>query len=384
VKKINIIANKSYISNLLLAPVRYNLKKFKSENITININYVISEKNLSSDVLIIFSKPIIELVQEKEEVFQETGPIIQFLKKARSFAGKLIWFDSTDGAGMPHFEVMPYIDLYFKGLMYKDKTIYKKELYGGRLFTDYYHRNNSIIDENEIRPFHPLEDKYLHKLKLSWTLGLGDIYNLANIMRRKITSKFVDYLPANYNFKFVSPSTKRSIDVFLKFSATVERNTVSYHRKIVLDRIKKIGHENVKLNIYTGANGRSYIDLLKGDFFSFKKYHRVMSNSKLIIGPFSYGDINGRDYESIINGTLLLKPDISYIDVYPNLLINEETYLPFDWDLKNLNLDMINKIIIEDTRRIELVKNAQKRYKSYFSKQGLDQFCHRFIQLCDN
>ena len=159
---------------------------------------------------------------------------------------------------------------------------------------------------------------------------------------------------------------------------------MSYHRKIVLDRIKKIGHENVKLNIYTGANGRSYIDLLKGDFFSFKKYHRVMSNSKLIIGPFSYGDINGRDYESIINGTLLLKPDISYIDVYPNLLINEETYLPFDWDLKNLNLDMINKIIIEDTRRIELVKNAQKRYKSYFSKQGLDQFCHRFIQLCDN
>ena len=383
-KKINIIANKSYISNLLLAPVRYNLQKFKSENILININYGISEFFLSSDVLIIFSKPIIELVQEKEEVFQETGPIIQFLKKARSFTGKLIWFDSTDGAGMPHFEVMPYIDLYFKGLMYKDKSIYKKGLYGGRLFTDYYHRNNSIIDENEIKPFYPLEDKYLHKLKLSWTLGLGDIYNLANIMRRKITSKFVDYLPTNYDFKFVSPSTKRSIDVFLKFSALVERNTVSYHRKIVLDRIKKIGHENLNLNIYSGANGRSYFDLFKGDFFSFKKYHRVMSNSKIIIGPFSYGDINGRDYESIINGTLLLKPDISYIDVYPNLLINEETYLPFDWDLKNLNLDMINKIIIEDTRRIELVKNAQKRYKSYFSKQGLDQFCHRFIQLCKN
>ena len=382
-KQINIIASKSYISNLLLAPVRYNLKKFKSENIIININYGISEENLSSDILIILSKPIIKLVGEKQEIFQDTGPIVQFLKKARKFAGKLIWFDSTDGAGMPHFEVMPYIDLYFKGLMYRDKTLYKKELYGGRLFTDYYHKNYKIIDKNEIKPFQPLEDKYVNKLKLSWTLGLGDIYNLANIMRRKVTSKFVDYLPTNYNFKFVPPSTKRSIDVFLKFSATVERNTVSYHRQIVLDRIKKIGEEDSKLKIYTGANGRSYFDLLKGDFFSFKKYHHVMSNSKLIIGPFSYGDINGRDYESIINGTLLLKPDVSYVDAYPNLLINEETYLPFKWNLKNLNLDMINEIITNDTGRIELVQNAQKKYKSYFSKQGLDQFCDRFIQLCD-
>ena len=108
-----------------------------------------------------------------------------------------------------------------------------------------------------------------------------------------------------------------------------------------------------------------------------------MKNSKLIIGPFSYGDINGRDYESIINGTLLVKPDVSYVEAWPNLLIKEETYLPFKWNLKGLNLEMINNIISNDAKRIEIVKNAQKRYKSHFSDQGMDLFCDRFIQICN-
>ena len=60
---------------------------------------------------------------------------------------KIIWFDISDSTSVTHFEVMPFIDLYLKKQIFKDKKNYQRKLYGGRIFTDYFHKKYSINDE---------------------------------------------------------------------------------------------------------------------------------------------------------------------------------------------------------------------------------------------
>ena len=73
-----------------------------------------------------------------------------------------------------------------------------------------------------------------------------------------------------------------------------------------------------------------------------------MQNSIASVGPFGLGEITLRDYEVIISGSTLLKPDISFLETWPNLFIENETYVPIKWDLSNL-LDTV-KLLNENPK----------------------------------
>ena len=74
---------------------------------------------------------------------------INFLKEINLKNNNLIWFDMRDSAGTTQFEVLPYVRKYVKRQLYKDQNFYKKHLYGGRYYTDFYNKNFGIIDEEE-------------------------------------------------------------------------------------------------------------------------------------------------------------------------------------------------------------------------------------------
>ena len=109
----------------------------------------------------------------------------------------------------------------------------------------------------------------------------------------------------------------------------------------------------------------------------------MVIEKKVAIIPARDGDINGRDYESIINGSLILKPDISYLETWPNLFIKDETYIPFQWDLEDLNAKRLVDILKNNERRITIVNNAQSLYKSHISDSGMRNFCNRFISIIE-
>ena len=71
---------------------------------------------------------------------------------------------------------MPYVDIYLKKQILVNKSLYNSNFYGGRIFTDFYHKRFKIIDKNFYKNF-PLKKKYEHKLKLSWNIGLGNVHN---------------------------------------------------------------------------------------------------------------------------------------------------------------------------------------------------------------
>ena len=41
-----------------------------------------------------------------------------------------------------------------------------------------------------------------------------------------------------------------------------------------------------------------------------------MSSAKFGLSPFGWGEIGARDFEIFINGSLLIKPDMSHLETY--------------------------------------------------------------------
>jgi len=70
--------------------------------------------------------------------------------------------------------------------------------------------------------------------------------------------------------------------------------------------------------------------LLKGDYLT------EMSKSLLCFSPFGYGEICWRDFEAIAFGAVLVKPDVSHLDVEPDFFKPWVTYVPVAWDFSDL------------------------------------------------
>ncbi|MBA7571745.1 hypothetical protein ES708_13513 [subsurface metagenome] len=71
---------------------------------------------------------------------------IELLKKLRDKYQTIFFFNGNAGGGIIRPEVLPYVDMFFNKSLFKDKTLYKKTLYGDELFTEHYHVNHGIND----------------------------------------------------------------------------------------------------------------------------------------------------------------------------------------------------------------------------------------------
>ena len=60
-----------------------------------------------------------------------------------------------------------------------------------------------------------------------------------------------------------------------------------------------------------------------------------MKNSKVSVGSYGWGEVCYREFEAITCGTAIMCPDMSLIETWPNIYIDNETYLSYDLDFKN-------------------------------------------------
>ena len=94
-----------------------------------------------------------------------------------------------------------------------------------------------------------------------------------------------------------------------------------------------------------------------------KKYYLEIENAKIGISPFGCGEITLRDFEIVIGGAALLKPDMSHVETWPELYVADETYVGHSWDF----LDFSSKIeyLLEKDRFFEISENARNLYRKY-------------------
>tara|TARA_R110002096_G_scaffold94635_6_gene212909 strand:- start:6304 stop:7377 length:1074 start_codon:yes stop_codon:yes gene_type:complete len=289
----------------------------------------------------------------------EQEKIIDEIERLKYHKNKLFYFDLSDSTALLHPEILSQVDSYFKMQKLKNTAQYKDLHYGNRIFTDYVYREYNINDSNPSYSVPVKHDNELKKIKVSWNSGY---YN--HTLLGKYLNELYFHVPIKpllkFPCKFHKPILNRMIDISCRINTNYERATVAWFRKEAKSRL----------------NNRIRIDRV-----SARDYYREMAGSKLCISPYAWGEINYKDYEAFISGCILLKPDMSHLETWPNYYINNKTYIPYKWDSSDL-VEKTDNVLSGYEEFIEIANYSQLLYRnSLIGRDAENNFVDRLKKI---
>jgi hypothetical protein len=351
--KINILSNYDFISYYFFYPLLANKYRLKQMNISVDFYDRLKDSIYACDILMLDSKYFRPLWKNRENT-------LSLIQKIRENARRIIWLDTTDSTGATHFQVMPYIDKYWKKQLLRDVTLYEKEFFGARIYTDYYKKHFALENENGFYA-EPIKKEYIGKLSFSWNLGAGPITtneHISNLMRL-IPWSVKKILNFRYHFTAYPPDNERDNTVCFRGSRKYGNSVLSFQR---LKTIRALERYDIK----TKPLGK-------------KEYIKEIRNSKIGVSPFGGGEVCFRDFEIVLCGALLFKPSMEHLITYPDIYRENETYISFKWDFSDFT-EKIDNLCSNPSFTTEISFNAQKKYGQFFTEEGQDEFCRRFSE----
>ena len=350
--QINILtAKRSEESLIFLTPLFVNKSLLRDAGLEVRICYEESDRLYDAECVFIESRVFRRWGREHQD-----EKAYALFERLRRRVDRVYWLDTTDGTGTTQFQLLPQLDGYFKAQLLRDKAQYTRRHYGGRIYTDYYRSQHGVIDSDESRFPIPADASELAKVQLAWNDGLGDFGRWGRYVRR-----LREYLPVPlfYSASFAEPG-ERSLDVSSRFGTNYRRETVAFHREMVARTVNRIGIPNERV-------ARS-------------QYLRELRDAKVAVSPFGWGEPSYKDYEIIISGAMLLKPDMSHMTTWPDLYVSGETYLGFRWDCTDFSRAVDEALSGDNWRRIS--RQAQSVYRTcLYEREGREQFCRRFQEM---
>ncbi len=269
-----------------------------------------------------------------------------YLDRLRGRYDKIVYFDDFADPRDIVSDLIGLVDVYYKKQLLADRGLYRKGAYGTRLFTDYYHERYGVEDDDGAIAA-PLSAADVAKLRLSWNLGLGSYPK--NRIRKGISVRLGSRgIVRPLKWVFADPASYRSgkktiFKATARFRAGFDRKTIVFHRELFLKAVE----------------GRP--DLFLTGHLSLEEYNREMRDSVAALSPFGWGEICFRDFEAIINRTVLLKPSMDHIETWPNVYKPGKTYISLDWDAKD-TVEATEAILHDEVRRREITDNAWDVY----------------------
>ena len=352
--KINVLYGNEIDKNIYFNhwSILLEFKKFFYESGIIFNFYNLITKNITDCDFLFLSSKFFSI--ENNLISNKSIEIIYNLKKKNK---NIIWFDLRDSAGTTQFEIIDLVKAYVKKQFYKNKDLYKKKMYGGRDYTDFYFNKFNIKDNTDYN-YSLIDNKNLQKLKLGWNLGTYRFdYYQTNFINKKI-KKIYNYLGLpNTNFKYENFKFNKNFRVIALHNLSFDRNTISFQRKLVNEILSNV---NNKKDIFGKKISRS-------------SYNKIFKNSSIAISCFGWGEICYRDWESSIASLPIIKPDMSNIETWPNLYVPDYSYIPTSWDFKNLN-HVIEDLENDTEKQRYLTFNAQNIHKKIRSEEGINNF----------
>jgi len=171
------------------------------------------------------------------------------------------------------------------------------------------------------------------------------------------------------NYRNLQPiSTNKNIDMCAIFNAEHSynedhkvRNDLHYthHRKGLWDKLEPL---KSKYNMLT-------------EKMPFQEYIQNLWNSKISLSPFGMGEFCFRDLESMMVGTMILKPSHKKVDTLPNVMIDDETFIACKYDWSDLeekidyilsNFNELNQKINHNIRNLFLEKFTNENLCLYY------------------
>ncbi|MFA6290428.1 MAG: glycosyltransferase [Victivallales bacterium] len=353
--KINVLTNNSCPnSKAFNCPLLVSKPYFEEKGYNLNFHWKMSEKIFNCDIVFVNSNVFRSFWSSKKT------DIFSFLEKAKAENLKIYWFDTTDSTWCTQFEVMPYVDLFLKSQVFKDRRQYLKRFRTGRMFTDYFDDLYKTGEKDESFPLASEND--LGKIRVSWNTCFENYsesrFGLAARIRQKTRPWTSSLICEGLSIRFTPPNIQRNVVVSCRLGLSHSRPSVVAHRKAVIEAMRGMNVPTSKISL--------------------QEYFSELRNSQVGIGPFGVGEITLRDFEIIICGAALVKPDMSHMETWPDLFQSDRTFMEHKWDLSDME-GKIKMLQENPYQRIHLAINAQNAYKDAISPEGLANFADRLI-----
>ena len=224
-----------------------------------------------------------------------------------------------------------YVDVYIKKHVFRDRTSYGKETNGDTNLSDYYGKLYAL----SLTPTtFKVSAEFLDKLLV------GPSFLTSNVM-----------LPAFAN-AFKSNKVVRHIDVHARLGGQGD-GWYGRMRTHAIQAISSIPSVNV-----VTETGKSH-----------SEYLRELHSSKLCFSPFGFGEVCWRDYEAVMCGALLIKPEMGHVETNPNIFVPYETYVPVKWDFSDLE-EKVVRYLRDDQERSRITENAYRLLSEYVVSNG--------------
>ncbi|AEF83237.1 glycosyltransferase [Leadbettera azotonutricia] len=288
---------------------------------------------------------------------------LSLIKKLRDKYKTIVFLNGQPEAGTNRLDLLPYVDRLFYKSVFSDPGNYTKDLYAKNLFADYYHKKFNISDkdtEYRYKPVVSIGD--IKRIELSWNIGVGN-YPRKNWPQRAGVVLARSGFPGLRQF-FKTKLKKRPSD----FSDPAR--PIAVHARIDPVSCESIAYQR-RLYIEKSATNKLFLTGIVPQ----NQYYQELKKSKMTLSPFGWGEVCFRDFEAIISGSLLLKPDMSHLKTWPDVYIPYETYIPTNWDGTDL-IEKAEAYLSNDQERKRIAENAWEQYRSQLA--GLDD---RFISI---
>ena len=263
---------------------------------------------------------------------------------ARAAGARALVFDGDDDQSVLWPGVIEASDAYIKKHRFSDLNAYRTTMVGKSNLTDYVHRTYGVsFDDNIIPSSGGLSSAQIDKIVLGWNIALDDkIHDLAqDIPEAAITGP---------------------------------RDTDLVCRASVPPDVWTHGMRDAAVQAINALSDRHRVNA-PTDRVPPAEYYREMLSARCCISPFGFGELCWRDFEAMLCGSLLIKPDMSHVTTLPDLFVPGETYLPVAWDYSDLS-DVAGGILADEARRQRIVATARERLLKALTQ---DSFMDRFV-----
>ncbi len=249
------------------------------------------------------------------------------LKEAHPKA-KILFFDCYAPTDLRFAEsVDPFIDYYVKKHVFRDRSQYNKATAGDTSLVEYYNRLYNLSEEP--LTLFKVPDSFLKKLIV------GPTFFTSEPMMLPMSSSKRPF------------SLKKSINVHARLTT----KGTPWYSAMRQSAIKSCHAAD---------------SIITDEFTGLKKYARELRSSRICFSPFGYGEICWRDYEAIFSGALLIKPDSSHVETYPDVFKDKKTYVACKWDFSDLD-EKIDYYLSHEDERLDIVNNAYKLLHRYIN-----------------
>ncbi|MFN3576006.1 MAG: glycosyltransferase [Tabrizicola sp.] len=248
----------------------------------------------------------------------------------------LDWFAPTDLRNASRMDGA--VDLYIKKHVLRDRSAYGRPTLGDTNLSDHYARRLNL-PEPEVR--FPVPPGFLDKLVIGPSFVTAPTI-LPALLKRP-------------------PSFRgRDIDLHARFDV----NGTPWYSAMRAEADR-------------AAAALSGMTVLRGAGVHIAQFLSELRNSKVCLSPFGYGEVCWRDYEAVISGAVLLKPDMSHVETDPDIFVPWETYVPLAWDMSDLS-DVLRRLLGDAALRERIASQAFDRLRAWVAS---DSFARQMAPL---